>query len=454
MARKYTISSLQQTLFGPQAFNYFKTATESRNMTGWDFDGGGDLNSFDLSIYEIALMLYEEYEARKQHAEEAISKINSVKITTASATFTLADMTEDEIASFLNSLNGNLRGSKRIFGEKEIGFKNSAGDIISINPKTTLQHKRLRVLRAGGAARVYKNAIKKSTFNCATKGVSNEKPTKNLSTTDVNNFVDIIDEYMVANGTTSAKQVVSFDKGLLLTDPDADYFPAFVDPTLRATQPNLNLFNIFQTSPACYGLSILDYSTDKNYKENFLFKSTDLYDQQRDKVIKYASGIYEQQTIHDADPNGPIDSIGIKPYVDELKTLQNIPIPPAHASYRPEDQAGTIVSPEYKVGADGLATEFFAQFDISFFRNNIENILKPAIRDAVIKLVQKIIDKGAPTGFPFTSSTNVDFSNKVAADMVSAICDGNAEYFTTPVSQGGQYGISFGVQLLEINLWR
>jgi len=447
MARKYTISSLQQTLFGPQAFNYFKTATESRNMTGWDFDGGGDLNSFDLSIYEIALMLYEEYEERKEQAEEAIDKIASVQFTTASATFTLADMTEDEIASFLNSYNGFSKNKNKIFGRKVTGFQNSKGEIISINPKTTLNHKRLRVLSCGAKLNQLKKGVNKAVFNCAAKGVTNEKLSGGGITDPaiLGDFLDIINEYMVANGATNAKSVVSFDKGLLLNDPDADYFPVFVDPTLRETEAQINLFNIFQTSPACYGLNILDYSTNKNYKENFLFKSTDLYEQQRDKVIKYASGIYEQQTIHNNDPKGPIDSIGIKPYVEELKTLQNIPIPPAHASYRPESIDGLVVSKEYNVGADGLATEFWAQFDIAFFRNNVENILKPAIRDAVIKLVQKILDKYPPStnpypDFPFTSSTNIDFSHKVVSHMVSAICDGNSAYFTDSDS----YGISFG----------
>ena len=235
----------------------------------------------------------------------------------------------------------------------------------------------------------------------------------------------------------------------MLSDADAEYFPVFVDPTLRQSQNTFNLYDLFLSSRAYYGIDILNYSNDKNYKENFLFKSSDLYLGQKDKVIKYASGLYEVQDAYDANPNGPVDSLGIKSYTNELASLENIPIPPAHASYRTEGIDGLVVSPEYKVGADGLATEFYAPFDIAFFRNNLENILKPSVRDAAIKIVQKILDKYPPKtnplpNFPFTTAANIDFADKVISDIISAICDGNEKYFTESRSNGGKYGISFG----------
>ena len=457
MARKYTISSLQQTLFGPQAFNYFKSATESRSMTGWDFDGGGDLNSFDLSVYEISLMLYEEYEERKAYVLRTLASIDNAEFNVSGTLFKLTDMDDSELINFFNSLNSKLARARKIKvvnKGKATGFTiqvsvggKTATLPISINPKSTLNYKSLLVFNTSANKKQMGNALKKASISCAAKGINNKK---------INNFEDIansiseiINSRMVGNVSANRTGVVTFADVLLLTDPDADYFPVFVDPTLREQQKNFNLYDLFVSSKAFYGLDILNYSNNKNYKENFLFKGSDLYDGQKNKVIKFASGLYEQQDIYNADPNGPIDSIGIKSYSAELPTLKNIPIPPAHASYRTEDLAGTTVSPEYKVGLDGLATEFYAAFDIAFFRNNLENILKPSIRDAAVKIVQKILDKYPPNtnplpNFPFTTAANIDFADKVISDIVSAICDGNDEYFTTSRALGGKYGISFG----------
>ncbi len=457
MTRKYKISSLQQTLFGGQAFNYFKTATESKSMSGWDFDGGGDLNDFDLSVYKIALMLYEESEARKDHARLAQEAIDSFTMTVGSKTFKLSDMTPQEIAGFFNNLNKALkRKALKIQAIRQAGFKEGfqnnqkKSKFISVNPKTTLNYRILRVPNLGANINQLKAGLenKKTKVTVASLGITNK--TLN-SFTNEDSLEQIIQRYIVINGANSKRATQdTFESVLLLNDSDADYFPLFSDTTLTQNVSDVNLYRVGTESRLLYGYDIIDYSTQKNYKENFIFKTTDTkYEQLRDKVIKYASGVYEQQDVYNADPNGPIDDFGVTSYSTELKSLKNIPIPSAHASYRPENIEGTTISSEYKVNSDGLATEFFAAFDISFFRNNIENILKPQIRDALSKLVQKIIDAGAPVGFPFADASNIDFSDKVAADMVSAICDGNKSYFTTSKALGGPYGIEFGGTITE-----
>lgn len=452
MASNFKISAVNASLFGNESFNYFESATESKSMTSWDFDGGGDLNDFDLSIYEISVMLYEEYESRKAYAAEALAYISNITFTADGKTFTLNDMNSAEIAAFFSAMSVVKNGRKLVLKRNQrinalrdkLGFvqgynNNSSGPYISINPRSTSTYARIRVPNTTATNNKLEEAAKLVNINVTSKGISNKKIT-NITSAANHQFKQVIQRYCAFVPATNRKTESNLLNVLLLTDEDSDFFPILANTRLQENANDINLFDVGRRSPNLYGYDIVSYSTNTHYKENFIFRSSDLYEDKRDKVIHYASGIYNQQKEYNKNPNGGLDDFGVVDYSEELKSLKNIPIPAAHTSYRPDTIGQSDISDEYKLDADGNATEFFGSFDIAYFRHNIENILKPQVRDAVAKIVDKIIALPAaerPDGFPFTSSANIDFSSKTVADMVSAICDGNDKYFTTSKADGG-----------------
>ena len=452
MARNFKISAINASLFGNESFNYFESSVESKSMTSWDFDGGGDLNDFDLSIYEISVMLYEEYESRKAYAAEALAYISNITFTADGKTFTLSDMNSAEIAAFFSAMSVVKNGRKLVLKRNQrinalrdkLGFvqgynNNSSGPYISINPRSTLTYQKIRVPNTTATNNKLEEAAKLVNINVSSKGISNKKIT-NITSAANHQFKQIIQRYCMFVPKTNKKADSNLLNVLLLTDEDSDFFPILANTRLQENANDINLFDVGRRSPNLYGYDIVSYSTNTHYKENFIFRSSDLYQEKKTKVIHYASGIYNQQKEYNKNPKGGLDDFGVVDYSEELKSLKNIPIPAAHTSYRPETIGQSDISNEYKLDKDGNATEFFGSFDIAYFRHNIENILKPQVRDAVAKIVDKIIALPVaerPDGFPFTSSANIDFSSKVVADMVSAICDGNDKYFTTSKADGG-----------------
>ena len=416
MAKKYKISDLRAVLFGEQGYPYFKEATESKDLGTWDFNKDGNMNAFDLSFYEISLMIYEEFEIRKSVAKQNKKLIDKAFNTTTGSKFKWSDFADNEAVDYVNDL---LKGYKNKRGRTLKGLK--------FEPPAKRDTRGMIMISNSGDADGTNQVTKlnKVFINNAAnfRNTLLDKPLKpgginvgHIRADDAGEFGRIITDMLLMNffirpnGKTNKNAIT---KVYPLDDPNHNYF--HILPNASRGHP-LSVFNISSQSQSLFGRVNYNYSPQPFFKENYIFKSTDKFQAKKEKVLNYARLLY-----------GKSSELGIVDYSAELDRAKNIPIPSAHATYVPAKKTDTEEEIEdgYKLNKDGLATEFMANYDIPYFRHNIENVLIPAIRAKVKETIKLAIAKGT-TDIPNLGS--IDFATKEIADLVSALCDGYIEY--------------------------
>ena len=432
MASKYTITDLQAVLFGPQAYPYFKEATEAKDLGTWDFNKDGNMDAFDLSFYEISLMVYEEWEVRKSVAEQNDNAFNQEFTTSTGEIFKFSDFSETDVINYINGLLGVKAKDKGIKFEppnkrdtRGMIMISTSGDADGLNQTIDLN----------------KLFISNNTKfrNLVTKTIPLMVGSNNKGFIQIGDYLTfgriLTDMVLVTfatrlNGKPNRNQVVTHYP---LNNPDYNYF--HILPNVARKNMPLSIFDISSQSISLYGQDNYNYSPNGFFKENYIFKSTDSYSDRIDKIKNYARLIY-----------GLGAKLGVVDYTSRLANVENIPIPSAHATYVPalKTDSSEIIEDGYKINDEGNATEFMANYDIPYFRHNIENVLIPAIRAKVKEVIRLAINKGT-TDIPNLSA--IDFSTKEIADLVSALCDGYIEYvkdkYNITDAEVDQYGILF-----------
>lgn len=425
---RQSITDVQASLFS-SAYPYYKESVEARGIGLWDFNNDGNVNALDFSIYEIALMLYEDIEARQELLEQF--NVNfSATIECAGGSFVWNNITTEEKKSIIEDILAK-QGSK----QSPIGFLGKNKRPKSVEASTTrLSPSSFDDGTGNILTDVLPIFVKRNSNNLTirkwiedvniTVSSSNiGKPTAEGA--DILRKI-LVDQILVQYSKPRTKINDFYE----LSDADANYFP-LCKPSQLSTESRIDIYSFNLVCEPLFGSDSLNYSINDHYKENFIFKTTDTFSERVEKFKKYAEILYTESS-----------EFGVVDYTAFLNDVTKIPFPAGHATYVAatiDDEAiGTAIAEGYALDVNNNATKFLAHLDIPYFRHNIENILIPRIRKAVTEVIQLAIDKGTTD---ITSIRSIDFSSKEVADLTSAICDGNIEYIQ----------IKYGITDAEVN---
>lgn len=428
MSTVYTISNVQASLFGG-AYPYFDSSLESKGLGIWDFNNDGNVGPLDLSIYEIALMLYEDFESRSEALDRYNENFNA-DIIAGTSTFQWSSLSDAQKTSILTGLAPDGYKNSVNYGFLAPGKRPSYIKDGFIVPSSFQDQ--LTGSIVNGVTRIYstKNNINRIFNEIKGKDLTvtglNGGSSFNLDQEGAQTIWKIISEQMSIKFSGRDKNVSSFYE---FNDIDSAHFPTFKISGYTQSPP-FSLFNINGIvseivkinfpSPNKAEKRIIDnaslanFSTYEFFRENFIFNISDGIAEKVQKFKDFATFIYKYPKYFKA-----VD------YTRFLNDVTAIPVPLSHASYAPADIGSGTAQEGYALDVNNNATKFIAHLDIAYFRHNIENILIPSIRKKIEKVIELAINKGTTT---IVSIGSIDFGSKEIADLTSAICEGNDSY--------------------------
>ena len=430
-------------------------------FSNWDFNADGDISAFDLSVFEIGVVMQEEHQKRKAEAAEILEKLNTpIELNKTSGTpkktsFRITELTKSLQVKFLQAalLHKNNRGASS-FSLGQISKKGSSNIYAKYSYKD-VQIGPVSFVSRGPTAAKYKGNRKKPGVIDAINDFLNKN--SEFNDLDINSIVEnnaqgntlktIIEDCFLYVGEIGGSREAILDV-LDLSDPDAYYQPIYIPETsvVRSIAPyNIHTLDLdgngfgkgslYQRIPPGDPLNPL-------YKDNYLYKSSDSFDQRVNKFRNYLSGVYLNYKI-----------LGVPDFLNELKDLRNnvYPIPQIHATYDVINYGSDVITSEYNVDSDELATTFAEDLDIAYVAHNIQNFKMPKMLQAVQKIISLSVGRNDRNGNPLTevkSVKSINFRSKEIADLISAIGDGSTDNYIIPkydLNNHPKLGVDFAI---------